>query len=165
MILRTHSDAIQTLWDDVNFDTGEEPSLRVGLAAPATITTMTLWAGVVLTDPANNDVSTDADQARFYYKAGVNSGKWAAAVSIGGTDTLIDLDVTVVASTYYELQMDINADRKADFFINGVHRGQSGALTDLQSTPRISVGVETNAASARSFTCRGIDFGRKYANA
>lgn len=160
MILVPHLDANQSAWEQVTWGTDQETIWECALRTATTITTMTIWAGLKLTN--TSVTATDNDQAFFRYAAATNSGKWQAIHSIGGTDTATDTGIAVAASTVYRLRVAIDSSRIARFYINGTLVSTSTALTDATDL-KPYIGVQANAAAARVIYIIGQSISRKWA--
>jgi len=160
VILAPHLDTSESAWSSVTWGTDQEVIWEARIQTPATITTMTIWAGLKLTD--TSVTATDDDQAFFRFQPSVNSGKWQAISSIGGTDDAADSGVTVTASTDYHLAVAIDSDRLASFYIDGVLVKTSDALTDaVDLIPYI--GVQTDTTAARKLVIRSQAIERAFA--
>lgn len=160
MILVPHLDANQSAWEQVTWGTDQETIWECALRTTATITSMTIWAGLKLTN--TSVTATDNDQAFFRYAAATNSGKWQAIHSIGGTDTATDTGIAVAASTTYRLRVAIDASRIAQFYINGALVSTSTALTNATDL-KPYIGVQANTGAARSINIIGQAISRKVA--
>jgi hypothetical protein len=160
MILVPHLDTNQSAWEQVTWGTDQETVWECALRTTATITSMTIWAGLKLTN--TSVTATDNDQAFFRYAAATNSGKWQAIHSIGGTDTATDTDITVAASTTYRLRVAIDSSRIARFYINGTLVSTSTALTDATDL-KPYIGVQANTGAARAVNIIGQAISRKVA--
>lgn len=156
VILVGHLDANQSAWGTVLWPTSKEIVWECLIATPATITTMTIWAGLKLTNTSTT--ATDNEQAFFRFQPSVNSGEWQAIYSIGGVDTEGDTNIAVTASTAYHLKITVDSSRVARFYINGALVGTSTALTSGNLIPYI--GVETGTTAARSLTIYGQSMSR-----
>lgn len=153
VILLPHLDANQTAWTQVTWGTDQEVRWECAIRTDANIDNAIIWAGLKLT---NTEVTTtDDNQAFFRYENGVNSGKWQAISSIGGTDDAADSGVTVAINTVYHLVVEIDSSRVARFYINGTLVETSGALTDTTDLiPYIGVATD-GAAEAKTLHIRG----------
>ena len=160
MILVPHLDANQSAWEQVTWGTDQEAIWECMIRTTATITSMTIWAGLKLTN--TSVTATDNDQTFFRYAAATNSGKWQAIHSIGGTDTATDTGITVAASTTYRLRVAIDSSRIAKFYINGTLVSTSTALTDATDL-KPYIGVQANTAAARAVNIIGQAISRKVA--
>ena len=158
VILLPHLDANQTAWTQVTWGTDKETEWECDITTSSDITNCIMWAGLKLT---NTEVTaTDDNQVFFRYENGVNSGKWQAIDSIGGTDTATDSGVTVVASTRTHLKITIDSSRIARFYLNGALVSTSGALTDATDLiPYIGVAAD-GAAEAKDLGVHGQSISR-----
>ena len=158
VILLPHLDANQTAWTQVTWGTDQETRWTCRIKTGAAITNSIIWAGLKLT---NTDVvATDANQAFFRYENGINSGKWQAVSSIANTDTSTDSGVTVALSTEYHLEIDIDSNRIAKFYINGTLVATTTALTTaIDLIPYIGVEAD-GAAAAKAIDVYGQAIGR-----
>lgn len=142
------------LWstnDEVVFDT------TIRTLAANTFANAIIQAGLVLTHVF--DLTTDADQIKFWFAAGTDSANLYVATSIGGTDTLTDTGIDLAASTSYRLQIAIDKTRKATCYVNGQRvpcfTGTDGRVTDQTSAltasinlvPHIGMRAQTNSAA------------------
>lgn len=158
VILLPHLDANQSAWTQVTWGSDQQTRWECDITTHSDITNCIIWAGLKLT---NTEVTTDdADQAFFRYENGVNSGKWQAISSIGGTDDAADSGVTVAASTRYHLVIKISATRTAAFYINGALVETSAALTTAKDfIPYIGVAAD-GAAEAKTLYVHGQEISR-----
>ena len=119
-------------------------------------------------------IVTDADQAFFKFQTdATNSEAFTDFTllhfvhSIGGTDFISALPITVAADTQYHLKIDINSSRQAAIYVNGVQynvtttSGSTGGTAVTTGTARTEaltndvdlipyIGVETGAGSAKA---------------
>lgn len=158
VIILPHLDANQSPWTQVTWGTDKETAWECDLTTGSNITNTIIWAGLKLT--STEVTATDNDQAFFRYEDDVNTGKWQAISSIGGTDSATDSGITVVLSTRYHLRIEINSSRVATFYINGVLVKTSSALTDATDfIPYIGVAAD-GAAAAKHMYAHGQAIGR-----
>lgn len=140
VIVLPHLDTSQTAWTQTKWGTENQVIWECLLRTGASVASIVIWAGLKLTN--TSAVATDNDQAFFRFDG--NVANWEPTYSIGGTDTELNSGVAVSANTTYHLRIEIDADRKAHFFINDDEVGVSTALTnDVDLIPY--VGVEGNA--------------------
>ena len=160
-----------TLWgteNSVHFET----SLQI----PA-LDNQKVWAGLKLTN--DQLVATDDDQMFFKYQTDATNSeafddfaKWHFVHSIGGTDHISVLPITVAVDTPYHFKIEVGSDRKATIFVNGIQynvtttSGSTGgtAVTAVQAgkqavkTAALTddvdlipyVGIEAGAAAAEA---------------
>jgi hypothetical protein len=170
-ILTPHLDTAATAWAGTKWGTENEVHFETSIMLPA-LDNQKVWAGLKLTN--DQLVATDDDQAYFKYQtyatnseAFTDFAKWHFVHSIGGTDFISQIPVTVATNTPYHLRFEIDSDRKAAIFVNGIQYNvtstsgstggtavttgttKSGALTnDVNLIPY--VGIEAGAAAAEA---------------
>ncbi len=67
----------------------------------------------------------------IHYTDNANSGKWQGYVHNGGSNTVVDLGITVATSTWYTLEFEVNAaGTSIQFYINGTAAG-TAVTTDI----------------------------------
>ena len=123
-IVAPHLDTNQSAWTGVKWGTENSVEWEASIMLPA-IDNQKTWAGLKLTN--DQLVATDADQVYFKFQTDATNSesfddftKWHFIHSIGGTDFISQIPVTVAANTPYHLKIKIDADRKATIFINGI---------------------------------------------
>jgi len=170
-ILTPHLDTAATAWAGTKWGTENEVHFETSIMLPA-LDNQKVWAGLKLTN--DQLVATDDDQAYFKYQTDATNSeaftdfaKWHFVHSIGGTDFISQIPVTVETNTPYHLRFEIDSDRKASIFVNGIQYNvtstsgstggtavttgttKSGALTnDVDLIPY--VGIEAGAAAAEA---------------
>ena len=170
-ILTPHLDTAATAWAGTKWGTENETHFETSIMLPA-IDNQKVWAGLKLTN--DQLVATDANQVFFKFQTDATNSeaftdftKWHFVHSIGGTDYISQLPITVAANTPYHLKITIDSNRKASIFVNGqqynvtstsgstggtaVTTGttKSDALTDdIDLIPY--VGIEAGAAAAEA---------------
>jgi len=170
-ILTPHLDTAATAWAGTKWGTENSVHFETSIMLPA-LDNQKVWAGLKLTN--DQLVATDANQAFFKYQTDATNSEafsdysyWHFVHSIGGTDYISQIPVTVAANTPYHLKIEIDSDRKASIFVNGqqynvtstsgstggtaVTTGttKSDALTDdIDLIPY--VGIEAGAAAAEA---------------
>ena len=115
-----------TAWSGVQWGTENETHWETSIMLPA-IDNQKVFCGLKLTGTANGQlVVTDDDQAYFKFQTDATNSeaftdftKWHFVHSIGGTDYISVLPITVAANTPYHLKITIDSDRKASIFVNG----------------------------------------------
>ena len=145
-----NTDLINTSpWRNVSFHSEYQTELNVAISTHSTITNTAIWAGMKLT--TTGDYTNDNDQAYFLYATDddlgtlTNNGNLHFIYSIGGTDYVTDLGVTVQASTVYRLKLAFDANRQISVFVNSIQYG-------LTSTPTTTTagGVTQSVSTAKS---------------
>ena len=170
-ILTPHLDTAATAWAGTKWGTENSVHFETSVMLPA-LDNQKVWAGLKLTN--DQLVATDDDQMFFKFQTDATNSEaftdfttWHFVHSIGGTDFISQIPVTVAANTPYHLKITIDSDRKASIFVNGeqynvtttsgstggtaVTKGTtpSGALTDdVDFIPY--VGIEAGAAAAEA---------------
>ena len=109
-----------------------------------------IWAGLKLTN--DQLIATDADQAYFKFQTDATNSEaftdytlWHFVHSIGGTDYISALPITVAANTLYRFKITIDSNRKASIFVNGV---QYNVTTTAASTGGTAVTTGTTPTAA-----------------
>ena len=170
-ILTPHLDTAATAWAGTKWGTENSVHFETSIMLPA-LDNQKVWAGLKLTN--DQLVATDDDQAYFKYQTDATNSeaftdfaKWHFVHSIGGTDFISQIPVTVETNTPYHLRFEIDSDRKASIFVNGIQYNvtstsgstggtavttgttRSGALTDnVDLIPY--VGIEAGAGAAEA---------------
>jgi len=170
-IVLPHLDSNQTAWTGTKWGTENQTVWECSINTNA-IDNQKLWAGLKLTN--DQLVATDANQAFFKFQTDATNSeaftdftKWHFVHSIGGTDYISQLPITVAANTIYHFKIEIDSDRKLSIFVDGqqynitstsgstggtaVTTGttKSAALTDdIDFIPYI--GIEAGAAAAEA---------------
>ena len=185
-ILTPHLDTAATAWAGTKWGTENETHFETSVMLPA-LDNQKVWAGLKLTN--DQLVATDDDQAYFKYQTDATNSEaftdfavWHFVHSIGGTDYITALPVTVAANTPYHLKIEIDSDRKATIFINGVQynvantAGSTGGTTATAVQPGVQVtktaaltddvdlipyvGIEAGAAAAEAVNVHHICMSR-----
>ena len=175
-ILTPHLDTAATAWAGTLWGTENSVHFETSLQIPA-LDNQKVWAGLKLTN--DQLVATDDDQMFFkYHTDATNSeafddfAKWHFVHSIGGTDHISVLPITVAVDTPYHFKIEVGSDRKATIFVNGIQynvtttSGSTGgtAVTAVQAgkqavkTAALTddvdlipyVGIEAGAAAAEA---------------
>ena len=141
-----------------------------------------VWAGLKLTN--DQLVATDANQAFFKFQTDATNSeaftdftKLHFVHSIGGTDYISQLPITVAANTPYHLKIKIDSDRKASIFVNGIQYNVTttsgstgGTAVTAGTTPTAALtddvdfipynGIEAGAAAAEALNTHFIAMSR-----
>jgi hypothetical protein len=170
-ILAPHLDAA-TAWGSTKWGTENQVTWECSINTNA-IDNQCIWAGLKLTNVP--EVATDANQAYFTFLTDAdNSGQSMSDFtllhfvhSIGGTDYISALPITVAANTIYHLKIAIDSSRKAAIFVNGVQynvtttSGSTGGTAVTTGTTKTAaltddvdlipyIGIEANAGAAEA---------------
>jgi hypothetical protein len=170
-ILTPHLDTAATAWAGTLWGTENEVSWECSIMLPA-LDNQKVWAGLKLTN--DQLVATDANQAFFKYQTDATNSEaftdysyWHFVHSIGGTDYISQLPITVAANTPYHFKIEIDSDRKASIFVNGQQynvtstSGSTGGTAVTTGTTKTAaltddidfipyIGIEAGAAAAEA---------------
>lgn len=124
--------------------------------------TFMVFIGFSASNSSTNNNIVQNNSAAIKYTDGINSGKWhGATVNNSGTESTVDLGITVAANTWYQLGVYIN--KSADevrFYIDGVYCGRLTAnLPATNSTCVPKTAIKKQAGS----TARTIEICSMYA--
>jgi len=181
-ILTPHLDTAATAWAGCKWGTENEVHWETSIMLPA-IDNQNVWAGIKLTNAP--ELATDDDQAFFNFLTDAdNSGqaftdftKLHFVYSVGGTDYISQLPITVAANTIYHLKLEIDSDRKIAIFVNGIQynvtstSGSTGGTAVTTGTTKSSAltndvdlipynGIEANAGAAEALNTHYICMSR-----
>lgn len=170
-------------WRNINFYSQHQTELNVSIATDSNITNQAIWAGMKASNLGA--YATDADQAYFLYAtdddlgALTTNGNLHFIYSIGGTDYITDLGITVTADTVYRLRIVFDENRKISVFVNNIQYGltstptttTAGGVTESVSTIKSLamtsgaylvpvVGLQTLAAATKYFIVAFIKISR-----
>ena len=180
-ILTPHLDTAATAWAGCLWGTENQVHWETSIALPA-IDNQKVWAGLKLTN--DQLVATDANQAFFKFQTdATNSEAFTDFTllhfvhSIGGTDYISALPITVAASTIYHLKITIDSSRQMSIFVNGVQynitttSGSTGGTAVTTGTTKSTamtddidlipyVGIEAGAGAAEAVHCHYVKMSR-----
>jgi len=151
MIVAPHLDTKQTAWAGTKWGTENQVHWECGIRTSAAIDNQLIWAGLKLTNVVEG--AADDDQAFFTFATDSSNAGTAFSDftllhfihSIGGTDYISALPITVAASTNYHLKIVFDSDRKASIFVDGV---QYNITSTAGSTGGTSVTTGTTKSAA-----------------
>ena len=170
-ILTPHLDTAATAWAGTKWGTENSTHWECSIMLPA-LDNQKVWAGLKLTN--DQLVATDADQVFFKYQTDATNSeaftdfaKWHFVHSIGNTDYISALPITVAANTLYHFKIEIDSDRKASIFVNGQQynvtstSGSTGGTAVTTGTTKTAaltddvdfipyIGIEAGAAAAEA---------------
>ena len=180
-IVTPHLDTAATAWAGCLWGTENQVHFETSIALPA-IDNQKVWAGLKLTN--DQLVATDADQAFFKFQTdATNSEAFTDYTllhfvhSIGGTDYISALPITVAASTIYHLKITIDSSRQMSIFVNGVQynitstSGSTGGTAVTTGTTKSAaltddvdfipyVGIEAGDGAAEAVHCHYVKMSR-----
>jgi hypothetical protein len=165
-----------TAWSGVQWGTENQLRWQASISTNA-IDNQKLWAGLKLTN--DQLIATDADQAFFKFQTDADNSEafddytlLHFVYSVGGTDYISALPITVAANTTYHLGIDIDSNRQATIFVNGRQynvantAGSTGGTAVTEVTESVSpvlsnaltddidfipyIGIEAGAAAAEA---------------
>ena len=161
----------QSAWTGVQWGTENSTHWECSIMLPA-LYNQKVWAGLKLTN--DQLVATDANQAFFKYQTDATNSeaftdfaKWHFVHSIGGTDYISQLPITVAANTPYHFKIEIDSSRLAAIFVNGQQynvtstSGSTGGTAVTTGTTKTAaltddvdfipyIGIEAGAAAAEA---------------
>jgi len=175
-IIAPHLDTNQTAWASTVWGSENSVQWECNITT-VTITDVKIWAGIKLTN--DQLVATDDDQAYFKFQTDATNSEAFTdyevlhfVYSVGGTDYITALPITIAAGTKYHLKIVIDANRQATIYVNGTQyniantAGSTGGTTatkTLQDTaPVLSnalttgitfipyIGIETGTGTLKS---------------
>jgi len=153
-ILTPHLDTAATAWAGCLWGTENSVSFETSIMLPA-LDNQKVWAGLKLTN--DQLVATDDDQIFFKFQTDATNSEafttfanWHVVHSIGGTDHISALPIAVAANTPYHLKIDIDSDRKATAFVNGVQYNltSTAGSTGGTSVTAVQPGVQVTKTAA-----------------
>jgi hypothetical protein len=185
-IILPHLDTAATAWTGCKWGTENSVHFETSIMLPA-IDNQKVWAGLKLTN--DQLVATDDDQIFFKFQTDATNSEafttfanWHVVHSIGGTDHISALPISVAANTPYHLKIEIDSDRKATVFVNGVQynltstAGSTGGTSVTAVQPGVAatktaaltndvdfipyVGIEAGAAAAEAVNVHHICMSR-----
>jgi len=161
-IITPHLDTAATAWAGCLWGTENEVHWETSIMLPA-IDNQNVWAGLKLTNAP--ELATDDDQAFFNFLTDAdNSGqsfddftKLHFVYSVGGTDYISQLPITVAANTPYHLKLEIDSDRKVTIFVNGIQYNVTQTSGSTGGTAVTAVQPGTAATKSLALT-DDVDF-------
>ena len=170
-----------TAWSGVQWGTENEVHWETSIMLPA-LDNQKVWCGL---KKANDQlVATDPDQCFFKYQTDATNSEafsdyslWHFVHSIGDTDYISALPITVAANTPYHFKIKIDSDRKASIFVNGeqynvttTSGSTGGTAVTKGTTPTAALtddvdfipynGIEAGAAAAEALNTHFIAMSR-----
>ena len=146
-ILLPHLDTNQSVWSGTQWGTENQVEWECSIQIAQTDNEK-VWAGLKLTN--DQLIATDDDQAFFKYATDDDNGesldsttKWHFVHSIGGTDYISVIPITVAANTPYHFRIKFDSDRKMEIFVNGIQY-------DITTTSGSTGGTDVAAGTAKS---------------
>tara|TARA_R100001443_G_scaffold25191_5_gene37876 strand:+ start:88 stop:996 length:909 start_codon:yes stop_codon:yes gene_type:complete len=180
-VLTPHLDTAATAWAGCLWGTENQVHWETSIALPA-IDNQKVWAGLKLTN--DQLIATDADQAYFKFQTDATNSEafddftlLHFVHSIGGTDHISVLPITVAADTIYHLKITFDSSRQMSIFVNGVQynitstSGSTGGTSVTTGTTKSAamtddvdlipyIGIEAGAAAAEAIHCHYVKMSR-----
>jgi hypothetical protein len=180
-IILPHLDTVQTAWSGTKWGTENQVEWECSISIPA-LDNQKVWAGLKLTN--DQLVATDDNQMFFKYQSDATNSeaftdftKWHFVHSIGGTDYISVLPITVAINTPYHFKIEVDSDRKATIFVNGIQynvtttSGSTGGTAVTTGTTKSAAltndvdlipynGIEANAGAAEALNTHYICMSR-----
>jgi len=158
MIVAPHLDSKQGAWSGVKWGTENQVHWECSIRTSAAIDNQWIWAGLKLTNVV--ELATDANQAFFAFGTDAdNAGqaftdftKLHFVHSIGGTDYISVLPITVAASTNYHLKIKFDSDRKLTIYVNGIQYNITSTSGSTGGTAVTAVQPGTVATKSAAMT-------------
>lgn len=164
--IRPHLDTLQSAWAKAGL-WGSENSVQFETQVRVTsIVACCVLAGLRedTTIPADMEVFGSDDNATFFFftdDATVGSVNWQTVENINGADTKTSTGIVCAAATDYNLQIRIDSDRRAAYYINGTYIRTSAALKDaVDFVPFVAVMSDTTAV--KTIDIRHVRMSRLY---
>ncbi len=155
-ILTPHLDTAATAWAGCLWGTENSVSFETSIMLPA-LDNQKVWAGLKLTN--DQLVATDDDQIFFKFQTDATNSEafttfanWHVVHSIADTDYISRLPIAVAANTPYHLKIEIDSDRKATVFVNGVQYNLTGTSGSTGGTAVTAVQPGVAATKSAALT-------------
>ena len=180
-IITPHLDTAATAWASCLWGTENQVHFETSIALPA-IDNQKAYAGLKLTN--DQLIATDADQAYFKFQTDATNSesfddftKLHFVHSIGGTDHISVLPITVAANTIYHLKIEIDSSRQMSIFVDGIQynitstSGSTGGTAVTTGTTKSAamaaavdlipyIGIEAGAAAAEAIHIHYVKMSR-----
>jgi hypothetical protein len=158
MIVAPHLDTKQGAWTGTKWGTENQVHWECGIRTSAAIDNQWIWAGLKKTNVV--ELAADTEQAFFSFGTDAdNAGqafsdftKWHFVHSIGGTDYISVLPITVAASTNYHFKVVFDSDRKVTIYVNGIQYNVTSTSGSTGGTAVTAVQPGTVATKSAAIT-------------
>jgi hypothetical protein len=158
MIVAPHLDTKQGAWTGTKWGTENQVHWECGIRTSAAIDNQWIWAGLKKTNVV--ELAADTEQAFFSFGTDAdNAGqafsdftKWHFVHSIGGTDYISVLPITVAASTNYHFKVVFDSDRKVTIYVNGIQYNVTSTSGSTGGTAVTAVQPSTAAVKSAAIT-------------
>ena len=158
MIVAPHLDTKQGAWSGTKWGTENQVHWECSIRTSSAIDNQWIWAGLKKTNVV--ELATDTEQAFFTFGTDAdNSGqafddftKLHFVHSIGGTDYISVLPITVAASTNYHLKVVFDSSRKVTIYVNGIQYNVTSTSGSTGGTAVTAVQPGTVATKSAAIT-------------
>ena len=158
MIVAPHLDTKQGAWANTKWGTENQVHWECSIRTSSAIDNQWIWAGLKKTNVV--ELATDTEQAFFTFGTDAdNSGqafddftKLHFVHSIGGTDYISVLPITVAASTNYHLKVVFDSSRKVTIYVNGIQYNVTSTSGSTGGTAVTAVQPGTVATKSAAIT-------------
>tara|TARA_X000001388_G_scaffold64824_1_gene51124 strand:+ start:9487 stop:10605 length:1119 start_codon:yes stop_codon:yes gene_type:complete len=155
-ILAPHLDSGLTAWTGTKWGTENQVSWECSIN-PNAIDNQKFWAGMKLTN--DQLVATDANQAFFKFQTDATNSEAFTdftllhfVYSVGGTDYISALPITVAANTTYHLKIVFDSSRQMTIFVNGIQYNLTQTAGSTGGTAVTAVQQGTAATKSLAMT-------------
>lgn len=155
-IIAPHLNTNQSAWSVVKWGTENQTIWECSVSTNA-IDNQKLWAGLKLTN--DQLIATDADQAFFKFQTDATNSEAFTdytvlhfIYSVGGTDYISALPITVAADTTYHLKIVIDSNRQATIYVNGIQYNVSNTAGSTGGTAVTAVPQDTAPTLSNALT-------------
>ena len=158
MIVAPHLDTKQGAWTGTKWGTENQVHWECGIRTSAAIDNQWIWAGLKKTNVV--ELAADTEQAFFTFGTDADNAGQAFTDftllhfvhSIGGTDYISALPITVAASTNYHLKIVFDSDRKLTIYVNGIQYNVTSTSGSTGGTAVTAVQPSTAAVKSAAIT-------------
>jgi len=152
----TNQTDCNTAWNGVQWGTENQVVWEASISTNA-IDNQKVWAGLKLTN--DQLIATDADQLFFKFQTDATNSeaftdytKLHFVHSIGGTDYISQLPITVAANTTYHLRIEIDENRQASIMVNGIYYNITSTAGSTGGTAVTSAGIKSSPNKTAALT-------------
>ena len=127
--------------------------------------TETFSSEVQICSNTNSSSLEQNNSINIRYSDAINSGKWEGfSQDNSGSESTVDLGITVAAATLYKLRIEIDkAKSEARFYIDGVFKGRvTGNMPNSNAAGARAIHIKSAGTSGRTFQIHRILHGTIY---
>ena len=155
-IIAPHLDPTHSAWASVLWGTENQVDWECSVSTNA-IDNQKVWAGLKLTN--DQLIATDADQMYFKFQTDATNSEafndftlLHFVHSIGGTDYISALPITVAANATYHLRISVDSNRTATIYVNGVQYNVTTTAGSTGGTAVTEVGLKHGPVRTAALT-------------